>query len=154
MALFYDNHPEMSKTAHGLRAAAMRNPEGRLPRELERIIADFAYYDWRNLLKVFPETTESSGFRLYAMMCNGPDGMAEMERTLRKSTSEGQTRYPIRVDVDGNIIEINLGGQQLTDEAIGDLSKLPSTLKTLNLARCNLTSFNVAALPQGLMRST
>ena len=97
----------------------MRNPERRLPRDLERLVADFAYYDCNNLLDVFLETTESHDLRQFVRSCKG------------------------------SLFEIDLRGLQLTD-AIGDLSKLPSTLKTLILVHCGLTSFNVAALPRGL----
>ena len=43
--------------------AAMRNPKTALPNELKRIVADFVYYDWLNLLDVFLETNESHKFR-------------------------------------------------------------------------------------------
>ena len=103
---------------------------------------DYTFYNWARLLDVFPNTTETLKFRDYVEECK-------------------KWGYPLPVDdseweedpivVEGmKITEIDLSNQQLTDRAIGDLSKLPSTLKGLTLFGNNLSTFNVAALPPGL----
>ena len=145
-----------------LRTVAIRNTEMTLPNELRRMIADFVYYDWESLLDVFPETTESHKFRNYVNQCiqlrrielnrnfesagfvDRSDVLAEVDEV------EWPDNDPITVDERGSIIAIALDDQQLTDHSIGDLSKLPSTLRRLHLMDNRLTTLDVAALPRGL----
>ena len=134
---------KMNRTARAFGTAAIRNPSRTLPIELKRIIADFVHFDWLDLLDAFLETPESHNFRNFVRECDRTGALALWDRS--------EWRFdPIGVDSDGNIIEINLCDHQLTDSAIGDLSKLPSTLKELNLWGNNLTTLDVAALPRGL----
>ena len=128
---------QMNRTGRGLEIAAMQNPERRLPRELKRIIADFVYYDWRNLWDVFPDTTETFILR----------GVTPTQSQRELWSLRG---IPIRMNRDGHIIEIRLINRLLADHSIGDLSKLPSTLKYLFLDLNHLTKLDVAALPRGL----
>ena len=123
--------------------AALRNPVRQIPNVLKRIVTEFAYYDWERLLDVFPETNESLKFRDY------------VKRYIRTGMwVTGNRKEPnwvtIELDDGGNIIEIACFKQQLTDSAIGDLSKLPSTLKRLNLNGNKLTALDLSALPRGL----
>ena len=97
----------------------------------------------RNLLDVFLETTESHKFRVYIIECIQSYALVEVD-------PKQWGRDPIEADRDGNIIGIHLYNQRLTNSAIGDLSKLPSTLKMLFLVGNSLTELNVAALPRGL----
>ena len=63
----------------------------------------------------------------------------------------GWTYYPIRVNIDGKIIALDLPNQQLTDSAIRDFSRLPPTLKRLNLGLCRLTDrFDISKLPASI----
>ena len=145
MAAEASNEQEEKRTGFALWSAAVRNPQRVLPSELKRVIADFVYYDWLNLLDVFPETTESQKFRNYVRESYQNGALAAV------NISEW-AGLPIEVDRCGNIIGISVHNQQLTDCAIGDLSKLPSTLKTLYFGRNNLTKLDVTALPRGMER--
>ena len=106
----------------------------------ERIIGIRAL---QNLLNVFLETAESRKFREYIRKCIRSYALVQVDGREWK-------RDPIEVDDDGNITGILLFNHQLTNSAIGDLSKLPSTLRVLYLVGNNFTTLNVAALPRGL----
>ena len=134
---------EKTATDFALEIAALRNPTRAIPKVLERIVAEFAYYHWERLLDVFPETTESRQFREYVKAC-------KQNGTLAAVDERDWCWDPIEVDCDGNIFRMVLSNQQLTDRSIGDLSKLPSTLRVLQLNGNNLTTLDVAALPRGL----
>ena len=140
------NPRQMNRTARALRSVAIRDPSNPLPIDWQRIIADFWYYDWKWLLDVFPKTMENHQFRLYVGECIRSGKLV----TANESEWTQWSWDPIEVDDNGNIIEIVLPNRNLTDCSIGDLSKLPSTLKQLNLNENNLTRLNVAALPRGL----
>ena len=131
------------KRTGGAFVAAMRNPTTALPNELKRIVADFVYYDWLNLLDVFLETNESDKFRNHVKECACNNMFVPVNRSE-------WLWDPIDVDGAGNIIRIDLYNQQFTDSVIGDLSKLPSTLKYLTLYDNNLTKLDVSSLPRGL----
>ena len=98
----------------------------------------------RSVLDAFSETAESHKFRKYVRECIRTNTLISTNR------AEWEIRDPIEMDREGNIVGINLYNQKLTNSAIGDLSKLPSTLRILVLTGSNLTTLNVAALPRGL----
>ena len=141
----YSTERKIHKTARAFGTAAIRNPSRALPCALKRIVAEFVYYDWERLLNVFQETAESRKFRVYVRRCSRAGALVPRNGMEWKAD-------PIEVDRHGNIVSIFLHDQQFTDSAIGDLSKLPSTLKTLYLGRNNLTKLTVVALPRGLER--
>ena len=64
--------------------------------------------------------------------------------------SNSNVKHLFRVVCRGDIVRIDLSNQRLTNAALGDLSKLPSTLKHLNLIYNELTRFDIASLPTGL----
>ena len=97
--------------------------------------------DLKNLLLVFLETDETHPFREYVQDCISQNGVSLIFRPYSK---------PIGVDDHGNIIEINLMSNQMRDCAIGDISKLPSTLKRVVLMDNKLTKLSLAVLPRGL----
>ena len=126
-------------------SASLSSTAGKLPSDVLMIQSEFMHYDWLKLLEVFPEQEngENRKFCDYIRKCK------EAEDVVPYGPF-GLNGLPIRLDDNRNIIGINLNGLQLTDSAIGDLSKLPSTLKTLVLSRNKLTKLDVASLPRGL----
>ena len=78
-------------------------------------VLDFMFYDWSRLLDVFKETAESHKLREYVKECqqNGCT-LAPVNR------SEWEGIQPIELDEHGDIISIDLSGQQLTDLSIGE----------------------------------
>ena len=130
---------------YALRTAALRRPKRALPVEVKGKIVEFSCpFDWKWLLDIFPETKQTRKFRGYITMCINAGTRLAVDR------SEWSV-VPIEVNSDGNIVSIALYNQQLTNSAIGDLSKLPSTLRSLHLDRNNLTKFDVTPLPSGLI---
>ena len=123
--------------------SALRNPVREIPNVLKRIVAEFAYYDWERLLDVFPETEESHRFREYVHDYIRTGVQVKVNR-------RASSWVAVELDDGGNIIEIACFNQRMTDSAIGDLSKLPSTLKRLNLNGNKLTALDLSALPRGL----
>ena len=126
-------------------AASLRSAAGKLPADVMMIQSEFMHYDWLNLLEVFLklENDGNQKFHDYIRRCKEAEDVVP-HRPF------GLNGLPIRLDDTGNIVGINLNSQQLTDSAIGDLSKLPSTLKTLVLSRNKLTKLDVASLPGDL----
>ena len=63
----------------------------------------------------------------------------------------GWTYEPIHVNIRRKIIALDFPNQQLTDSAIRDFSRLPPTLKRLNLGLCRLTNrFDISKLPASI----
>ena len=126
-------------------AAALRSGTGKLPFDVMMIQSEFMYYDWAKLLEVFPEreSGENQKFCEYVRRCKEA-GELVPHRPF------GWEWAPITLDRAGNIVELRLFNCKLTDSSIGDLSKLPSTLTTLNVAMNELTKLDVASLPRGL----
>ena len=101
--------------------------------------------DWQNLLEVFPETKsrETAKFRDYIRRCQAAGRVVPHNQRDFYSA-------PITVNGKGDIVGIDLHHQQLTHHSIGDLSKLPPTLLTLQLSGNNFGEIDVAMLPRGL----
>ena len=106
------------------------------------------YSDLENLLVVFRETPETHVFREFVRLGLAPRDSQDDDYPI--IPMEYVSDYPIWADADGNIRGIYLSNHQMTDFAIRDLSKLPSTLRQLVLRNNQLTKLDIAALPQGL----
>ena len=132
-----------NKAVAAIHVAGQRNTTRMIPRDLMDIFEGFVRYDWERLLDVFQSTANTQKIRDYVKERNKFGALATVNRSQ-------WAMGPFAVDSDGDIIEIDLYNQRLTNSDIGDLSKLPSTLKVLNLRANNLISLDVAALPRGL----
>ena len=131
--------------------AGLQSAAGKLPSDVMMIQAEFMHYDWAKLLEVFPEREDGANreFCDYVRRCMEARRLVPDDRYIPL----GCGSPPIQLDPLGNIKEIFLINQQLRDSAIGDLSKLPSTLQRLSLAGNQihqLTTLDVASLPRDL----
>lgn len=99
------------------------------------------YSDWMRLQDSFRETPGTRTFLLYVGACK------RQGRLMRRTPF---TYYPIHLTTSWNIISLDFPNQKLGDCAIGNLRRLPPTLKRLNLGLCDLTRFEVSKLPEGL----